>query len=93
MSAMVASYVGLVPRQVFFFFWGGGVQKNELFWGNENFADIFLGSSQNWTSLGVICMYFRAFSYGKYTESGYFWGCKNFKYFFGVLCISDIFRG
>ena len=24
-------------------------QKNKYFWGDENFVDIFLGSSQNWT--------------------------------------------
>ena len=28
----------------------GGFQKNEYFWGYENFVDIFLGSSQYWTS-------------------------------------------
>ena len=28
-------------------FWG--FQKNEFFWGYEDFVDIFLGSSQNWT--------------------------------------------
>ena len=27
-----------------------GFQKNEYFYGYENFVDIFLGSSQNWTS-------------------------------------------
>ena len=39
-------------------FWGfkilnfnifGGFQKNEYFWGYEDFVDIFGGSSQNWT--------------------------------------------
>ena len=28
----------------------GGFQKNEYFWGYENFVDNFLWSSQNWTS-------------------------------------------
>ena len=27
-----------------------GFQKNEYFFGYEHFVDIFLGSSQNWTS-------------------------------------------
>ena len=43
--------------------------------------------------VGVISMYFRVFSEGKYTELGYFLGCENFKYFFWVLEISDIFFG
>ena len=34
------------------FFWGGGG-------GNEDFVDVFLGSSQNWASLRVISMQFR----------------------------------
>ena len=34
--------------------------------------------------LGVITLYFRVFSLGKYTESGYFWG---------VAKISNIFWG
>ena len=41
----------------FFFFWFkilnfnnfGGFQKNKYFWGHDDFVDIFLGSSQNWT--------------------------------------------
>ena len=28
----------------------GGFQKNNIFWGYEYFVDIFLVSSQNWTS-------------------------------------------
>ena len=38
-------------------------------------------------------MYFRVFSYGKYTESGYFLGLQNFQIFFGGCFqeISDIF--
>ena len=26
-------------------------------------------------------------------NGGYFWGCSNFKYYFGVLEIPDIFGG
>ena len=53
--------------QYFFFFFflgggggGGGVQKNEYFWGYEDFVDIFGGSSKNWASLRVISMQFRS---------------------------------
>ena len=40
-------------------FWG--FQKNEYFWGYEDFVDIFGGSSQNWASLRVISKHFRVF--------------------------------
>ena len=43
---------------IYFFFWGGGVQKNEYFFGYEDFVDIFWGSSQNWT---IFRGYFYAF--------------------------------
>ena len=39
----------------------GGFQKNEYFWGYEDFVDIFGGSSQDWASLRVISMQFRFF--------------------------------
>ena len=39
----------------------GGFQKNEYFWGYEDFVDIFWGSSQNCASLRVISMQFRIF--------------------------------
>ena len=32
-----------------------------IFWGYEDFVDMFLGSSQNWASLRVISMQFRVF--------------------------------
>ena len=32
-----------------------------IFWGYEDFVDIFGGSSQNWASLRVIFMHFRVF--------------------------------
>ena len=52
--------------------------------------DIFWGSSQNWTSLGVIFMYFSVFKL--YIQNvDIFGGCKNFKYFLGVLDITDVF--
>ena len=46
--------------------------------------DIVLGSSQNLTSFrGIISMYFRVFSLGKYTEWKYFWGLQKLSFFFG----------
>ena len=39
-----------------------GLQKNEYFWGFENFVDIFQESLHNWTSLGLISIHFRVFS-------------------------------
>ena len=48
--------------QYIFFFWGGGGGQKKYFLGYEDFVDIFLGSSQNWTVLGVISMHFRVFS-------------------------------
>ena len=71
----------------------GGFQKNEYFLGYEIFVDIFLGSSQNWTSFRGYFYVFWGFSQGKYTKSGYSMGCKYYKYFIGVLEISDIFWG
>ena len=33
----------------------------DIFFGHEDFVDIFLGSSQNWASLRVNSMHFRVF--------------------------------
>ena len=41
--------------------------------------DIFGGSRQNGLVLGVSSMYFRVFSYGKYTKMRIFLRGKNFK--------------
>ena len=38
-------------------------------------------------------MQFMVFFKGQVTELGYFLDCYNFKYFFGVLEIPDIFLG
>ena len=68
-------------------------QKNEYFLGYEHFVDIIWGHPKIGLVLGVMSMYFRVFSLGKYTDSGYLFGLQNFKYFLGVLQISDIFGG
>ena len=61
-----------------------------IFWG----MNIFGGRHKFGLYLGFISMHFRVFSYGQCTEWGIFYGgCQNFKYFWGVLEIPDIFRG
>ena len=46
-----------------------------IFLGYEDFVDIFLGSSQNWTSLRVISMQFMVFFKVKVQNWGIFGGC------------------
>ena len=62
-----------------------------MFLGCEDFVDIFLGSSQNWT---IFKGHFYAF-YGLFLRSRYrmglFLGFLKLKIFFGVLEIPDIF--
>ena len=64
-----------------------------IFWGYEDFVDIFLGSSQNWASLRVISVNFRVFFKVKVQNweifrvakiSNIFWGCLKFLIFLGV---------
>ena len=43
--------------------------------------------------LVVISMHLRVFSLGQGTESKYFWGSQNFKYYLGVLEIPDFYLG
>ena len=54
-----------------------------IFWGFEDFVDIFLGSSQNWASLGVISMQFRVFFLRSRYRIGIFFGLLKFQIFFG----------
>ena len=44
-----------------FFFWGGGGQKNEYFFGYEDFVDIFGGHHKIGLYLGVIFCIFGSF--------------------------------
>ena len=39
-----------------------GLQKNKYFLGYDDFVDIFMGSSQNWTIFRAKSMHFRVFS-------------------------------
>ena len=64
-----------------------------IFWGMNILWIFFWGHPKIGLVLGVMSMYFRVFSLGKYTDSGYLFGLQNFKYFFGMLQISDIFLG
>ena len=54
-----------------------------IFGGYEDFVDIFLGSSQNWTSLRVISMHFRAFFLRSMYRIGIFLGVAKILIFFG----------
>ena len=46
-----------------------------IFWGYEDFVDIFLGSSQNWASLRVISMQLKVFFNVKVQNWHIFLGC------------------
>ena len=70
----------------------GGFQKNEYFWGYEDFVDIFWGSSQNCASLRVISMQFRIFFRSRYRIGIFFWVAKISNIFLGYL-IFQIFFG
>ena len=71
----------------------GGFQKSEYILGYEDFVDIFGGSSQKWTVLGVISMHLGSFLKVKVQIGGIFlvakipniyWGCLKFLIFLGV---------
>ena len=70
-----------------------GFQKNEKKFGYEDFVDIFLGSSQNWTIFkGHFYVFKGIFLRSRYRMGGghCFW-LQKFQQFFGVLEIPDIF--
>ena len=46
-----------------------------IFWGYEDFVNIFGGSSQNWASFRVISMHFRDFFKVKVQNWDIFGGC------------------
>ena len=68
-------------------FWG--FQRNEYFWGYEDFVDIFGVYHIIGLYLRVISMHFRVFHSVKVHNGGYFWGLLKFQIFFGVLEILD----
>ena len=67
----------------------GGFQKNEYFWGYEDFVDIFWGHHKTRLYLGVISIYFRV----KVQNRDIFGLLKFQIFFFGVLEIPDFFLG
>ena len=54
-----------------------------IFWGYEDFLDIFLGSSQNWASLRVISMHFRVFFFKVNVQNWDIFGVTKILIFFG----------
>ena len=53
-----------------------GFQKNKYFFGYEDFVDIFLGSSQNWTIFrGHFYAFYGLFLRSRYRMGDIFWGC------------------
>ena len=53
-------------------FWG--FQKKEYFFKNEDFVDIFGGSSQNWTIMGSFLCILESFLKVKVQNGGVFFG-------------------
>ena len=70
-------------------FWG--FQRNEYFWGYDDFVDILGVYHIIKLYLRVISMHFRVFSFGHGTYGEYFLGLLKFQIFLGVLEILDIF--
>ena len=70
-------------------FWG--FQRNEYFWGYEDFVDILGVYHIIGLYLRVISMHFRLFHSVKVYNRGYFLGLLKFQIIFGVLEILDIF--
>ena len=64
--------------------------RNEYFIWYEDFVDIVLRSSQNWT---IFRGHFYALLGLRYRMEGYFFGLVKFQILFGVLEIPDIFFG
>ena len=64
-----------------------------IFWGYEDFVDIFEGSSQNWASLRVISMQFRVFLRSMYRIGIFVWVAKISNIFLGCLKLLICFGG
>ena len=72
-------------------FWG--FQKNEYFWGYEDFVDIFLGSSQNWASLRSFLCILGSFLKVNVQIWDIFWVAKILNIFLGCLKFLIFFGG
>ena len=64
-----------------------------IFWGYEDFVDMFWGSSQNLVILSVISMHFRVFFKGQGTDLGYSFGLLKVQIFLGCLKFLIYFWG
>ena len=80
--------------QNFEFHFLGGFQKNKYFLGYEDFVDIFLGSSQNWTIFRVHFYAFKGLFLRSSYRMGYFlWVCKISNIILGCLKFLIFFGG
>ena len=69
----------------------GGFEKNEFFWGYEDFVDIFFflgggggrGVITKLYYIGVISMHFRGFLLREWYKLEIFWGLLKFHFFLG----------
>ena len=63
-----------------------GFQKNKYFFGYEDFVDIFLGYSQNWTIFrGLFLCILESFLRSSYRMGIFFWVAKISNIFLGCL--------
>ena len=67
-------------------------EKMNIFWGYEDFVDIFFWSSQNWASLRVISMHFMVI-FKVNVQNWDFWGLLKFQIFFWSAWNSWYFLG
>ena len=71
-----------------------GFQKFFYFFGCEDFVDIFLGSSQNWTIFrGHLYAFYGLFLSSSYRMGIFFWVSKTSNIFLGCLKFLIIFWG
>ena len=73
----LGSFFWVVQNLEFQYFWVFFSEKL-IFLGYEDFVDMFFGSSQNRSILGVISMHFRS----RHRMGDNFLGCKKFQIFF-----------
>ena len=69
-----------------------GVFRKGIFFGYEDFADIFWGHHKTGPYLGVISMHLRVFFKGKVQKGDIFLGLLKFQIFLGCLKFLIFFR-
>ena len=76
---------------IFFLLGGGGGSEKIFFWGDEDFVDIFGGSTQNWTIFrGHFYVFKGIFLRSSYRMGDTFWAAKILN-IFRALEIPDLF--